>query len=324
MIAENNSTIAWLLEDDNPPVQYRTRTELLGETAEKAPVISWLRDFQPKDWQETKGLWSTYWLTSVAECGLSFGDISIDAQKAASFYDENIFDCGCGDFMRLRALLRIGLMFPDFFFDVMKDRQLPDGGFLCLHRLNKLNRTPKSCMKANMHALMFCSACRSRGIRVDFEEKLLSYFWNHNIFYRADDTDTLVLNAREGWRAIDTFYPFEVMRVGLQNLIEAFCTLGYGNDERLKRGWELLGAKKTESGRYLLDGTLSKSYLPKERCKKPGKWVTFYALLAEKKREWEKPEIYLHAFRRGGTFWRSELCSDSGAIGATESLKTPI
>ena len=37
-----------------------------------------------------------------------------------------------------------------------------------------------------------------------------------------------------------------------------------------------------ENGKYILDGTLSKSYFPKERVGKPSKWVTFYALLAEK------------------------------------------
>jgi len=92
----------------------------------------------------------------------------------------------------------------------------------------------------------------------------------------------LILNAKNGWRTIDTFYPFEVMRVGLQNIVEAFCALGYGNDARLADAWDLLNGKKTEIGQYLLEGTLSKSYLPKERAGKPSKWVTFYALSAQK------------------------------------------
>lgn len=37
-------------------------------------------------------------------------------------------------------------------------------------------------------------------------------------------------------------------------------------------------------GKYLLSGTLSKSYLTKERVGKPSKLITFYALLAEKER----------------------------------------
>jgi hypothetical protein len=163
-------------------------------------------------------------------------------------------------------------------------KQLPDGGFLCLHRLDKMKRIPKSCVKANMYALMFGAECRKKGIKTDIEEPLLDYFWNHNLFYRTDNPTVLILNAREGWRTIDTFYPFEVMRVGLQNIVESLCALGYGDDSRLKEAWDILNSKKTSDGKYILTGTLSKSYLSKERVGKPSKWVTFYSLLAEKER----------------------------------------
>ena len=95
----------------------------------------------------------------------------------------------------------------------------------------------------------------------------------------------LILNARNGWRTIDTFHPFEVMRVGLHNIVEAFCALGYGNDNRLTNSWDLMNSKKNDEGQYLLEGTLTKSYLPKERVGKPSKWVTFYSLLAQKNAE---------------------------------------
>ena len=79
----------------------------------------------------------------------------------------------------------------------------------------------------------------------------------------------MILNAHEGWRNIDTFYPFEVMRVGLQNVVEVFCALGYGNDSRLTEAWNILDSKRTLDGKYTLNGTLTKSYLPKERVGKP-------------------------------------------------------
>ncbi|MBE3101404.1 MAG: hypothetical protein IMZ47_03940 [Firmicutes bacterium] len=75
------------------------------------------------------------------------------------------------------------------------------------------------------------------------------------------------------------------MRVGLQNVVEAFSALGYGHDDRLAEAQTILDTNKTDDGKYLLRGTLTKSYLPKERVGKPSKWVTFYALLAEKERE---------------------------------------
>jgi len=284
-MSNENAVIQWLLEDDNPAVKYRTKTEILGVAADKIPVIAWLNKFRPADWMEREGLWSIYYLNTFAECGLTFEDIPLDKKKAIHFGTDHRFGHACGDYMRLRALVRLGLV--DEVLGLIHnstEKQLPDGGFLCLHRLDKMKRIPKSCVKANMYALMFCAECRKKGLKIDIEKPLLDYFWNHNLFYRTNNPKTLILNAREGWRTIDTFYPFEVMRVGLQNIVESLCALGYGNDPRLKEAWNILNSKKSPDGKYILNGTLAKSYLPKERCGKPSKWVTFYTLLAKKER----------------------------------------
>ncbi|NJD03233.1 MAG: hypothetical protein FIA99_11730 [Ruminiclostridium sp.] len=285
MVSVDSPAIQLLLGDDNPAVKYRTKTEILGQPADKVPVIEWLNASLPTDWKERKGLWATYYLTSFAESGLNAKDIPMDKERVIGFDNAFPFDEGCGDYMRLRALARLGLAEEPTVKAIIKrlsERQLPDGGFLCLHRLDKLKRIPKSCVKVNMFALLFCAECKKKGIYTDIIEPLLDYFWNHNLFYRADAPNSLILNAREGWRTIDTFYPFEVMRVGLQNIVEAFCALGYGKDSRLDGTWKLLNSRQTLEGRYLLNGTLTKSYLPKERVGKPSKWVTLYALLAEK------------------------------------------
>ena len=85
--------------------------------------------------------------------------------------------------MRLRALVRLGLGEDAVnIFHKSTGKQLPDGSFLCLHRVDKLNRVPKSCVKANMMALMFCAECRKKGITAPIEKPLLDYFWNHNYF----------------------------------------------------------------------------------------------------------------------------------------------
>ncbi|HCA30065.1 MAG TPA: hypothetical protein DEP23_11105 [Ruminococcaceae bacterium] len=284
----SNDVINWLLEDNNPAMKYRTMTEILGESADKEPVIAWLNKSLPDDWMERKGLWSVYYLTAFAECGLRFEDIPLKKDKIINFGNENPFVYGCGDYMRLRALVRLGLGNELEVADIiskLSDKQLPDGGFLCLHRIDKLKYVPKSCVKANMLALLFCAECKKQGIKNDIEKPLLDYFWKHNLFYKSDDHKTLMLNAREGWRTIDTFYPFEVMRVGLQNIVESFCALGYGNDPRLQEAWNILNEKQDPDAKYILNGALTKSYLPKERVGKPSKWVTFYALLAQKERD---------------------------------------
>ena len=40
-----NHVIQWLLEDDNPAVKYRTQIEILGEAADKSPVVALVNNF---------------------------------------------------------------------------------------------------------------------------------------------------------------------------------------------------------------------------------------------------------------------------------------
>jgi hypothetical protein len=82
---DNNAVIQWLLDNDNPAVKYRTQTEILGEAADKEPVIAWVDNFLPADWKEREGLWSTYYLTTIAECGLTFEDVPLNKKKSRRF-----------------------------------------------------------------------------------------------------------------------------------------------------------------------------------------------------------------------------------------------
>jgi len=284
----NNAAVNWLLEDSNPAIKYRSLKELFGEKANNQDVVTYVNSFLPKGWKETKGLWFTYYLNAIAECGLTGEDMSIPKGKALLLIENEAFGFGCGDFMLLRAMIMLGYHNEPLIIEQLNQlnsKQLPDGGFLCLRRLEKLNYTPKSCVKSNNWALLLCSECKKRGISLTITNNLLNYYWEHNLFYKKSDLSELILNARGGWRTIDTFHPFEVMRVGLHNIVEAFCALGYGNDNRLLDAWNLMNCKKNEKGQYLLEGTLTKSYLPKERIGRPSKWVTFYSLLAQKNME---------------------------------------
>lgn len=93
-----------------------------------------------------------------------------------------------------------------------------------------------------------------------------------------------MLNEKEGQRISDIFHPIEVMRFGIHNIMETISSLGYGNVSEAKAGWDYLNAAKDDMGRVILSGTLSKSYLPKEKVGKPSAWATFYSLLADKER----------------------------------------
>ena len=282
----DKNIISWLLETSNPAIEYRTKKELLNEKTNNSKVIDWINNILPTDWKNTKGLWLTYYYTAIAECGINGSELGIKKSDVTNNLKNSRFGYGCGDFMQLRAFIMLGFeneLKNIGIMDKLNEKQLLDGGFLCLQFLDKKN-SPKSCVKNNNLALMLLSECKKKNVDLSIDKKLLEYFWNHNLFYKSTDLNSLILNSREGWRTIDTFYPFEVMRVGLQNIVEAFCVLGYGKDKKLKEAWNILESKKDTDGKYILDGTLTKSYLPKtkEKVGKPSKWITFYTLLAKK------------------------------------------
>lgn len=285
-----DTVTSWLLEDSNPAIKLRTLTSLLGKPLDDSDVIAtreatveWVKGMAEPNWMaEETGIWLTYRVTALAECGLAKADIGIE--KVMQRYLANSFDVNCENLMYLRAAVMLGYGDDERIrarLEALPKHQLPDGGFLCLHRIGKLKYTPKSCMKNSLHALMLYAECKKHGIPVSGCESLIRYFWNHRLFYRTDDLKTLVLNGRDGSRTVDTFYPFELMRVGLQNVVEALSLLGHGAAPELDEAWSLLESKKNADGQYLLDGTLPKSYLPRERVGRPSKWVTLYATLAK-------------------------------------------
>jgi hypothetical protein len=165
---------------------------------------------------------------------------------------------------------------------------LPDGGWLCLHRLNKMDRTPKSCIKAAMHGLLLAGELHKQGRPPGWGAALIDYFLKRRVFHRTSDPARLVLDCRPGQRMTDVHFPIEVMRVGLPVLLEAFAALGVGRAPELREAWSLLDEKSDEQGRLVLEGTLNKPYLPKERRGKPSKWATLYACLARENRDTEE------------------------------------
>jgi hypothetical protein len=208
--------------------------------------------------------------------------------SGGSYHPGGWFDAACGDALLLGALVSLGYEDNERVRDwlnAFSESVLPDGGFLCLHVRPAFKYTPKSCMKDNINVLLMLAECKKHGLVFECTDKLLHYFMKRRIFYRSDSPNTLVLGDRPGKRMIDNYFPAEPSRVGLPQLLCAFSVLGAGNKPELKEAWELLDHKKDEEGKSPLEGTLAKSYLPKERVGKPSKWVTLYAMLAEKHRE---------------------------------------
>jgi hypothetical protein len=228
-----------------------------------------------------------YQLTALAEAGLSGEDIPIE--PVINQLLSQPFDANCSDLMALRAMVMLGFGNDGRLVERLKlvrDTRLPDGGWLCLHRLKKMDRVPKSCIKANMHGLLLAAELKKRGTDLPGTDQLVHYFLKRRLFYRMDQPDRLVLNL-PGRRMTDMFFPNEYFHVGLPQLLEALATLGAGQAVELGQAWSLLDEKVDQQGKIPLDGTLpgNKAYLPKERVGKPSKWGTLYAYLAWKHKD---------------------------------------
>lgn len=282
----------WLLEARNPWVRLRTLISLCELPIDDAQVsathervLETLSQAQDLSWMEEKGTNPIKHLTALAETGLCREDLSVDPVVDRLMTEP--FNAGCSDMMLLRALVMLGYGDDSRVtvrFAQMSEVKLPDDGWFCLNRMTKIDKVPKSCIKAASHALLLSSEMVKRGIPVPWSDDLIRYFVRRRLFYRTDDLTRLVLDGRPGWRMIDTFHPFEFMRVGIHSLLESLAVLGAGREPEFAEAWSILDAKRDEQGRIPLDGTLTKSYLPREHVGKPSKWVTLYACLADKAR----------------------------------------
>jgi len=282
--------LSWLLEEDNPGVRVRALTGLCGYPQDhqevlvsRRLVIQALPAAHDLSWMEMKGQILTYSLTALAESGLPREDVPVET--AVDKVLSEPFDANCGELMALRALVMLGYgrdARVEERLAKLQEVQLPDGGWLCLHRANKRKVTPKSCIRAAMHGLLFLAELKRAGQHAGGTGPLIDYFLRRRVFYRTDDPTRLVLDDHPGRRMTDVFFPTEYFRVGLPVLLEAFVVLGVGEAPELREAWQLLDDKVDPQGRVLLEGTLPRktAYLPRERVGKPSKWATLYACLA--------------------------------------------
>ena len=128
--------------------------------------------------------------------------------------------------------------------------------------------------------LLLAAEMYKRGIDCLHTEGIVNYFISRDILYRHNEPTRFVLNVHAS-----TFHPPVCTRIVIHMILCALSTLGKGNDSGCTRAWEILGSKRSSDGKYILDGSLTKPYIKSEKSGKPSKWVTFYALLAEKERK---------------------------------------
>lgn len=296
----------WLLEDNNPEIKYRTLTELFEkpiDDSEVQAVYDLIREHKDIkkifSKQNEKGIWdnseygvhtSLRYLTALAEYGMH-SDKHIDKaiDYAVGFLNdkENAIGTagydGCSNALVLRAMVMLGYHSRsdvELLIDKYVSSQLYDGGFMC-RRLFDKKPDRKSCYKASVAGLLLYGACKQKGLNFENTSHLLDYFLRRDVFYKSDKI-TLVVDGKAGWRYIDNFFPVESMRIGLPQIMASLSILGAGNNTGTMNAWDLLMRKRNDNGRFILEGTLSKQPCSFGKVGQENKWVTFYALLAEK------------------------------------------
>ncbi len=286
------TTVDWLLEGNNPSVRVRTLLGLCGFSDSHAEVrkarrtaVQELAAARDLSWMSMKGQVLVYNLTAVAESGLSRKDVEVEPVIETLLSQP--FDANCGDLMALRAMVMLGYQRDSRVVQRLNQLaacQLPDGGWLCLHRVSKMGRTPKSCIKAVNHGLLLTAELRKKGVSFSGTKSLIPYYLRRKVFYRMDRPTELVLD-QPGRRMTEAFFPNEYFYVGLPVLLEAFAELGVANAAEMREAWRLLDEKMDDQGRIILEGTLptAKAYLPREGIGKPSKWGTLYAHMAYRK-----------------------------------------
>ena len=313
--------IDWLLEANEPSVRYRTLTELLDRAADEAEVTSarnaiaesadaqrifkkmhpdgyWLqRKSSTKEWigdgVEYGSFATTHFVLSyLSELGFTVEDARV-AQAADRYLDLQQAD---GDFWlhisclysyNIRTFIRLGLRDDarvQRTIDLMLDTERADGGYLCdMHEGKYKTRTVKSCVRGSAKALMAFAELP------EYREHprclaLAEYFLERGGAFKNGKPDEPVSDD-----AVRTSYPI-IWRTSITEILYGLAKMGYGQDARLARAWETLEKKRNSQGCYCMDWTTSSALLKAGKPGEANKWITLYALLAQKYRV-EQPAL---------------------------------
>jgi len=309
----NHSVIDWLLENDKPSVRYRTLTELLDKPADDTEVITaraaipdgknahrifkkmhadgyWLqRKSSSKEWigdgVEYGSFATTHFVLSyLSELGFTVADPRV--AKAADRYlnlqqpDGDFWlHLSCLYSYNIRTFVRLGLRDDPRVqkaIDLMLSTSREDGGYLCdLHKDKYKTRVAKSCIRGGAKALLAFAELPEYWEHPSCL-RLADYFLERDGIFRQSNPDKPVNDD-----VIRTVYPI-IWRTSITEILYGLAKMGYGNDPRLARAWDVLKRKRDGEGRYVLDWTTTSALLKAGARGEANKWITLYALLATK------------------------------------------
>jgi hypothetical protein len=312
----NDKTLNWLLNSDNPSLRYRVMTELLDSPVNNSEIIELKNEIQNSSqvmqilskmhpegyWlqqnQTTKrfvgddveyGSYATtlFCLSYLSELGLTKENHLV--AKAAERYLNLQKDDGdwlqhmsCLYGYNIRTFIKLGYRNDSRIqksIDLMLHTNRFDNGYLCdMHE--KKTKKKKSCIRGAVKVLLALSE--------------LPEYWNHNrcislinyfldregIYQRKDNSkfvnkDIIANSFPTGWYT------------NLWEILFSLSKIGYGQNEKLKRAWDLLDSRLDVEGRMKLDWTPTKCIWKTGKKDEKNEWLTFYVLLAKKYREKE-------------------------------------
>ncbi len=285
-----NNAVQWLLESVNPEVRYRTQTELIGMpkddsevkktrddllTAETQKLI--MDKFTPdKKWDDVTAL------CALSEFGLTRSDVAIDnyVERVIKKLDRSM---KCSKVLLLRNLVRLGFYEHPWVkeeittaFSSIRE----DGTCRCLDKSKKTNDSKlpaMGCYRQTTTYLLLAAELKKIAVILPQFNLLTDFYTSHYVAFRSDDAEKAIIEEMTG-----TYYPFDHVKLGLQMTIYGLSILGSANHPNCKKALELLESKKDSEGRYILDRSFP--YFEVGKIGEPNKWITLYALLAEKYR----------------------------------------
>ena len=81
---------------------------------------------------------------------------------------------------------------------------------------------------------------------------------------------------------LETFYPSDPIKVGVQNIVYALRVLGCpGKSEAMQAGYEVLNRHRLDNGRYRLTASKSVPAFKAGKVGEENKWITLYAYMAQ-------------------------------------------
>jgi hypothetical protein len=308
-----NKTIQWLLEDENPSVQYRTLTEVLDfgeDTSEIRRVKSallnshdvqtLLEKMHPEGYwlQEkphTKQLLGTgveygsfgtthFCLAYLAEMGMDRSHPQVE--KAVERYLS--LQQADGDWYKHLSCLFAYNIRTMAYLGYREDKRIKhtielmlrtcrkDGGYLCdIHEKKTNPRSVKSCIRGSVKALLAFAEFPQYWDHPRCHQ-LVDYFLKRGGIYQSVHPGVLVNKDMQRLA-----FPI-IWRANVFEILYGLSKMGYGSDERLQKVWTFLENRADPEGRYPLDWTPTQCPWKVGQCGEANKWVTFYVEAARK------------------------------------------